>query len=149
MPDVHVVLLLTQEALGAGVVRGTLAGIGPHTATTVSTGQLTHRCQRDVERYVIYWNHESFLSKSLRKSALFYALQHVSPVSAACTDVRPRSLAFKGAGVPVWQPAPVQPGGHRHLFQRIQVPPWAQGGEHIAEIHNRDFVTKHNIITVF
>lgn len=36
--------------------------------------------------------------------------------------------------LPVWQPAPVQPGGHEHLFQRIQVPPWAQGGEHKAEI---------------
>lgn len=36
-------LLLTQEALGASVVRGTLAGIRPHTAATVSAGQLTHR----------------------------------------------------------------------------------------------------------
>lgn len=43
MPDVLVVMLLTQQALGAGVIRGTLAGIRPHTATTVSTGQLTHR----------------------------------------------------------------------------------------------------------
>lgn len=35
----------------------------------------------------------------------------------------------------MWQPAPVQPKRHRHLFQRMQVPPWAHGGEHMAEIH--------------
>lgn len=43
-----------------------------------------------------------------------------------------------GGGVsmlPVWQPSPVQPGRHRQVFQRIQVPPWAQGGEHIAGTH--------------
>lgn len=33
-----------QKALGAVVVRGTLAGTGPHAATTVSTQQLTHGC---------------------------------------------------------------------------------------------------------
>lgn len=43
--------------------------------------------------------------------------------------------SMRCAAVPVWQPAPVQPRGHRHLFQRIQVPPWAHGGEHVAEIH--------------
>lgn len=56
------------------------------------------------------------------------------------------------ADVPVWQPAPVQPGRHRHLFQRMQVPPWAQGGEHMAEIHNQDgFIswTTWHIISIF
>lgn len=38
----------------------------------------------------------------------------------------------------MWQPAPVQPGGQRHLLKRMQVPPWAQGGEHMAEIHSID-----------
>lgn len=36
--------------------------------------------------------------------------------------------------LPVWQPVPVQPEGHKHMFQRMQLPPWAQGGEHMAEI---------------
>lgn len=33
-----------QKTLGAGVIRGALACIGPHTATTISTGQFTNRC---------------------------------------------------------------------------------------------------------
>lgn len=39
---IYCIVLLTQEALGASVVRGTLAGVRSHTATTVGTRQLTH-----------------------------------------------------------------------------------------------------------
>lgn len=39
---IYCIMLLTQEALGASVVGGTLAGVRSHTATTVGTRKLTH-----------------------------------------------------------------------------------------------------------
>ena len=44
------ILVLTREALRACVVRGTLAGIRAHTATTVGTRQLTHSSKRNRDR---------------------------------------------------------------------------------------------------
>lgn len=91
------------------------------------------------------------------QSALF---MHLKSMVVACTEVKLSLINLcVRVDVPVWQPAPVQPGGQRHLFQRIQVPPWAQGGEHIAKTDNQHrlhfihflqqcyFLILHNLVT--
>lgn len=130
MPDVFVVLLLTQKALRAAVIGWTLANIRPHTATAISTGQFTHGWGRNktVRSPVKF-------SRSQGNHCFSLKNQECSRTVLVRYPPDPFESGVWGSAVPVWQPAPVQPRGHRQLFQRIQVPPWAHGGEHVAETH--------------
>lgn len=74
--------------------------------------------QKERFNWVIIWLDIILLNK------LIFVHHHTHYLTSSFLLLDHISLCKGGvSNLPVWQPSPVQPGRHRQVFQRIQVPP--------------------------